>query len=180
MLYDITIAGVSAAAPSDGFIDYKTVYVYGNEDAEDVPATYAASLAKARANHRHKSVVMSIQFYSGMQIVNVTLGGTPDSNTAPTSIVYQVDCDLASVTTPDESSPGDTLTGEDAVKRIVARALVKAETKAMEVLDPTTATAPGNTTLYARSGPRTNVETVGALYATLTLAEAGVTVVASA
>lgn len=179
MLYDITIAGVTAAAPSDGFIDYKTVYVYDNE-VSSVPSTYAASLAKSRANLRHKSVVMAIQFYSGMKIEDVTLGGSPNSNTAPSNIVYQVDCDLTQVHTPDENNPGTVLSGIPAIKRIIARALVKSETRPMEVLDPTTSTAPGNNTAWARSGPRVNIETVGPLYASLTLAEAGVTVAASA
>lgn len=177
MLYDVTLAGVSATAPSDGFIDPKTVYVYGNSASPSSPTTYAQSLAKARANNRHKAVTGTVQHYGGMEITNVTTGGTPSATAAPTNIVYRVDA-RAEVSTHDETDPGEILTGTDAIKRIFARALIRVKTTAMEVLDPTTGTAPGNEEAFARAGARINVETVGALYADLAAAEAGITVTA--
>ena len=178
-IYDITIAGVTAAAPADGFIDPKTVYAYANISASDKPTSYANSLAKSRANRRHKNVIMAVQFYSGMQIISVTAGGSPSASVAPTNVVYRIEIgDVSLISTPDEHNAGQTLTGTAAIKRIIARALTKSENVMLDVLDPTTATAPGNTTSYARAGTRFNVETVGPLYASLTLAEAGVTVTA--
>ena len=48
----------------------------------------------------------------------------------------------------------------------------------MEEFDPTATTAPGNATSYNRTGPRIIAETVGALYANITAAEASITVTA--
>jgi hypothetical protein len=176
-IYDITIAGTAGAAPADGFIDPKTVYAYGNDTSPTKPTSYAKSLAKSRANRRHKSVVGMVQFYSGMQITNVTLGGSPTADAPASNIVYRIEiADVNAVVTKDENNAGAILTGVPAIRRIFARALAKAETVLLDVLDPTTATAPGNTTSYARAGTRFNIETVGALYANVTAAEAGVTV----
>ncbi len=175
--YDITIAGVGGAAPADGFIDPKTVYAYANVSSADKPTSYANSLAKSRANRRHKNVVLGVQFFSGLQIVSVTVGGSPSASTAPTNIVYRVTIgNVDSVAVEDENNAGETLKGIPAIKRIIARALIKQESILLDVLDPTTATAPGNNTAFARAGTRFNVETVGALYANLAAAEAGVSV----
>lgn len=176
-IYDITIAGVTALAPADGFIDPKTVYAYTNAADTDKPSTYAKSLEKSRANRRHKNIVLGIQFYSGMHIIRVTTGGSPSANAAPSNIVYRVAVgDINSVTVKDENNAGQTLVGIPAVKRIIARALTKVETINLEVLDPTTSTAPGNTTAYARAGTRFNIETIGALYANVAVADSAVTV----
>ena len=176
-IYDINIAGVTAAAPADGFIDPKTVYAYTNVNANDKPSSYANSLAKSRANRRAKNVVLGLQFYSGVQIVSVTAAGSPTASTAPTSIVYRISIDdINSVKVDDENNAGQKLTGTAALERIVARALCKQETVLLDVLDPTTSTAPGNTTQFARAGTRFNLETVGALYANVAAAEAGITV----
>lgn len=178
MLYDVTIAGVTEAAPSDGFIDYKTVYVYGNAYPEDLPSTYDDSLAKARAYNRHKAVTGLVAHYGNIEIVGVSTTGSPDADTAPASIIYRIDCVLDHVNTEDEENPGESLTGNDAIKRIFARALVRERTLALEVLDPTKATAKGNETAFARAGARTNIETVGALYDSLSAAEGGITITA--
>lgn len=176
-IYDITIAGTSGAAPSDGFIDPKTVYAYTNATATDKPTTYAASLAKARGNRRHKNVLSAVQFNSAIHIASVTPGGSPNANTAPTNIVYRVHIsDINAISTPDESNKPAKLTGNAAVKRLFARALVRSESVLLEVLDPTTATAPGNSTPFARAAARFNIETVGALYNTLVAADSAVTI----
>lgn len=175
MLYDITISGTGTSA-AQGFIDPKSIYQYGNENAGDVPGTFEESLAKARANHRYKSLVLAIQFYSGMQIMETTVAGG-DASTAPTALTLVVDIDkLSAVTTPDEANAGVVLSGEDAVKRIVARALTRSWSRALEVFDPTEEAARGNTVEYARTGPRIINETVGALFGSLTAAEAAVSV----
>lgn len=177
-IYDITIAGVSGAAPSDGFIDPQTVYAYTNATPSDHPSTYATSLAKSRANRRNKNLINSIQFYSGMHIISMTVGGTPSCDVAPTSLIVRVEIgDVNSISVADESNAGATLTGLPAMKRIIARPLVNSETIMLEVLDPTTNNAPGvnNATAYARAGARFNIETVGPLYTTIAAAEASIT-----
>ena len=176
-IYDITIAGVGGSAPSDGFIDYKTVYVYMNaSNGSDAPSTLAKATAKARANRRHKSVVTSLINYGALTITTITATGSPNCDTAPSTMVYRLEGDIARVSTPDEANSGQTLTGMAAVKRIVARALLKAETVGLEVFDPTTSTAPGNSTLYNRTGPRFFEAVVGALYTVRATAEASITV----
>jgi hypothetical protein len=176
--YDITVAGVGGAAPADGFIDPKTVYAYMNALATDKPSSYVTSLAKSRANRRHKNVIMGIQSNSGMQIVSITATGSPDANTAPSSIVYRVEIgDINSISIADDTDiTNPPLKGIPAIKRIIANALQNAQTLMLEVLDPTESVAPGNTTPFARTGPRFNIETVGALHANRSAAEASVTV----
>ncbi len=174
-VYDISIA--STGQTGDGFIDYLSVYDYMNANPADIPTNLAASVKKSHALRRNKNVVLSIQFYSALAINSVTTTGSPSTNAAPTTIVYRVEGDKTLVTTPDETSPGTTLTGDAAIKRIVSRAMVKAETIGMDIYDPTTATAPGNTTLWARTGPTFSASTVGALFSgSLTTAAAAITI----
>jgi hypothetical protein len=174
-LHDIVIAGVTASAPSDGFIDPKTVYAYTNANPAHAPSTLVLSRAKARANRRHKNVISAILFYSNMKVISTTVGGSPTSDVAPTSITYRVEIS-SPFTTPDESNPGEFLTGDAAIERVIARALVKAETVNLEILDPTTSATAGNATTWARTGPRFESTVVGALYGSLSAAEAGVTI----
>ena len=176
-IYDITIAGVGGAAPSDGFIDHKTVYQYTNASSGDVPSSFANSKAKSRANARHRSVVNAIQFYTGLKIIDVTAGGSPNCNTAPSSMVYRVEIDnIANVRIPNPDDGPAYLEGEDAVKYIISLALMKSETRGLEILDPTTAAAPGNATLAARTGPRFESTVVGPLYTVRATAEASVSI----
>lgn len=173
-VYDIVIAGVTAAAPSDGFIDPVNVYRYTSLNPNDKPTTFVLSKAKSRANRRYKTLVNTIMNTSALRITNTTVGGSPNANTAPTSLTVRVE--VQSISTPDENNVGQTLTGVAAVRRIAARALVRTETVVLEILDPTESATPGNATLFARTGPRFEETVVGPLYASLTLAEAGITV----
>ncbi len=175
-IYDITIASVGGASPSDGFIDSKNVYQYMADASPTTPTNFALATAKSRANRRHKAVVNMIDFYSNFEMVAVIQGGSPTASTNPTNMVYRVMGDLANISTRDELNQGQTLVGEAAVKRIVARALAKTEKVGLEVFDPTMSTAPGNATSYNRTGPRFIEETVGPLYGSLAAAEASVTV----
>lgn len=175
MLYNVVLSGVTAAAPSDGFIDPKTVYVYMNEDVNNKPTTYANSTAKARANRRHRNIINTVIHYSDMKIVSWTVGGNPTSNVAPTSITYQVETN--GFTTPDENNQGQFLSGSLAIERVFARALIRpTETIQLEVYDPTLTTAPGNSTPWARTGPRFENIAVGPLYASIAAADAGIVV----
>lgn len=160
--------------PEEGFLDSNTIYQY--IEGGDIPTFYANALAKARAFHRHRSMILAIQFYSGMRVVNVV---TSDAvvDDAPTQIAYTIEIDdLDSVTTPDELNNGATLTGIAAIERIAARVLTRTWTRALEVYDPTTTTARGNTTPFARTGPRVVNDTIGPVYSTLAAAEAAISV----
>ena len=135
-LYQVTITENNEAAPNDGFVDPTTVYQYLSL-SDSPPTTYAASVAKSRANRRHKWVVLP--------------------------------------STPDENNPGVILTDVAAVTRFFARCLIRSEITMLEALDPTLATAPGNTTQYARTGPRFDLQTVGPVFDSLSAAEAAIT-----
>ncbi len=176
-IYDVVITGASGAAPNNGFIDPKTVYSY-MENADSTPANYANSLAKSRANHRHKNLIGTLFDNPVMKIVSITPGGSPTSDVAPSNLTVRVEVDgISVVTTRDENNSNAILTGVAAVKRIFARPLIRVSTAVgMEVYDPTQSGAPGNTTQYARTGPRFVAETVGYVYSTLTAAEAAVSV----
>ncbi len=171
--YRINVDNVDADA-AQGFVDPTTIYQY--IEAGETPANYANSLAKSRAHHRHKSIIMAIQFYSGLNVVDVVPVNS-DVDAPLTRVRYIVEIEnINSVSVEDETNPGTMLTGTDAVQRIVARVLTRTWTRALEVFDPTTAVARGNTTPYARTGPRVVNDTIGPVYANLTAAEAAVSV----
>lgn len=174
--YSIVIAGISGSGTSTGFIDNSTVYDYINAGG-DAPSTYAASLAKARGNRRYRKILLMLSDMTNAYVTSV-VGTGGDANTNHTSIEFDVTIEQgdSALNTPNESSPGNFLTGTAAIKRCVARALVTDETRNIEVLDPTAATAPGNSNSVARSGARFNIEVIGKLANNLATAEASITV----
>ena len=172
-LYQVTITENNEAAPNDGFVDPTTVYQYLSL-SDSPPTTYAASVAKSRANRRHKWVVLGIMGNSSLQITEFNATGTPDCNTPPATMVYQATTEVLP-STPDENNPGVILTDVAAVTRFFARCLIRSEITMLEALDPTLATAPGNTTQYARTGPRFDLQTVGPVFDSLSAAEAAIT-----
>lgn len=172
--YDITIAAVTGSAPSDGFIDPKTLGQYMNETPATVPTTYAQSLAKSRANRRYRHVVFGLQAHTPLEVVSTTVtGGT--AIVAPTSITFRVKSSSA-VTVADSENEGEMLSGADAIKRVVANALTRTETTALRVIDPTKGTAAGNDVEFARAGIRINTEVIGPLFVSLAAAETGIDV----
>lgn len=179
-IYDVTITGASGAAPADGFIDSKTISAHLAVNADAKPTTYAQSLAKSRANRRFRNLVHALQFYAPeMEIVSVTLGGSPSAITAPTNIVLRLSGNLEMVSIPDDNEgaeAGDILEGEEALIRVIGRVLNRSESRNMTVYDPTLGVSNGTTVEYARRGEVTNTETIGPVYATLTAAEAAVAV----
>lgn len=176
-MFRITISAISAAAPRDGFIDPTTIEAY--RAAGSSPATYAQSVAKERANVRYRILVSELQRNGNLYIGTVTAAGA-DAVTAPASLVLDVTPDLSfdPVQTEDETDPGAILTGTDAIKRMVARALMRGTEGRREIFDPTLSAAPGNTTQALRRTPRLEDLTTGPLVASLAAAEASVTVVA--
>lgn len=181
-VYDITIAaaGLGGAAPADGFIDNKTSYGY-MDTGGDAPDTLANAKAKMRANRRYKNLIMQIQAMTNCYVTTVTkTGGTADA--APTVITIRVEVehgDEALKTYNIETAPTVLLTGAAALKRVAARSLLIAETRNIEVYDPTV--VPGRMIDGAANagqarGPVINIETIGALAANITAAEAAITV----
>ncbi len=175
-VYDITIAGIGGSGTATGFIDPKTVYVY-MEAGSNPPASYTTSLSKCRGNRRYKHILFSLESMTNTYVTALTpTGGTVDA--APSALVIRIEVEQGddALITRDEDNAGQFLTGALAIKRCVSRALIRDETRLMEVLDPTAATAPGNNTSFARTGPRMNVETVGKLAANIAAADSSITV----
>ena len=172
-VYQVTITGNYGSAPNDGFIDPTTVYAYVNL-GDGLPTDYPTSVAKSRANRRHKWVVLGVMGNSSLQIVEFNATGSPNCNTAPTTMVYQASSETIPATL-DENNAGVTLTGVAAVTRFFARCLIRSETLILEALDPTQGVVPGNSTPYARTGPRFEIQTVGPVFASLAAAEAAIT-----
>jgi hypothetical protein len=176
--YLVTISGVTAAAPGDGFIDNTTVEQYVQAGAA-APTTFNQTVAKARANMRFKFLQQQLQFDANVYIANVVAtGGTATSQPSSfvfTALVEQGDGTLHAY---DETANGADLNGTAALKRWVARALVAMRTTPMAVLDPTAAPTIGNAMAYPRRGYRVEPIVTGPLAANLTAANSLITVVA--
>jgi hypothetical protein len=173
--YSVTIAGVVAASPSDGFIDNTKLEQYM---AAGAPATtYVQAQAKERGNYRFRFLQQAVQFEANVYMENMDApGGT--GATAPTSFSFTAVVERGDdvLVTRDETNAGATLTGVACLKRWVARALVRQQTQMGVIYDPTEGTTKGNTTPAARYGARIEPIVVGALAADLPTAEALITI----
>lgn len=174
--YRVSISGVTAAAPSDGFIDNRTIERYRAMGATP-GLTVAHTRAKERANIRYEYIVANLGLMANCYVDNVD-APSATASAAPTSFAFTCEVERGDevLSTQDELVAGARLTGTQAIRRCVARALIMSKTDATEYYDPTTTTAPGNTTAAVRMGPRIEPITVGSLAANLTAAEALITV----
>jgi hypothetical protein len=177
-IYDVTIAAINAAAPSDGFIDRKSSYGYMDTDA-DAPNTVDAAKAKMRANRRYKALIMQVHQMCNAYVLSVVAPGAT-ADTPPTSLTVRFNIEHGddSLIIEDELNPGDWLRGEDALKRCTARALLWSETRHNEHFDPTLIprVKDGETIPGVARGVVLNIETVGALADNLASAEAAITI----
>lgn len=174
--FDIVITpGAEPAAPADGFIDIKSSdsYIKGG----GMHATVAKARAKARAFRRYFKLIHQIENMATTSIVSATATGAA-IDTAATDLKMRLAFNTSALTTEDENNPGQLLTGAAALKRCVARALILSEDIRMEYFDPTQPSVVQNGVAVAgaRIGPRFETQTVGAIAASLTAAEALVTV----
>jgi hypothetical protein len=178
-IYDVTIAAINNAAPADGFIDPKSSYSYMDTDG-DAPNTLANAKAKMRANRRYKTLIMQVQYMMNAYVVSVSApGATADTPATSLNVRFDIEKGDSSLVTEDENNAGVMLTGEAALKRLVARSLLVAETRNFEFFDPTVVPGrqiDGSANAGIARGPVINKETVGALAATIAAAEAAVTV----
>jgi hypothetical protein len=177
-IYDVTIAAINNAAPSDGFIDPKTAYAYMDASG-DAPDTLANATAKMRANRRYKNLVMKVQTMGNAYVLSTTSDGTADTPPTSLTVRFQIEKDDTTLTTEDENDPGTRLTGAAAIKRWVARSMMVEETRNDELFDPTVVPGrdiDGDANAGISRGPVIKKETVGALTATIAEAEAAITV----
>lgn len=174
----VTIAGVTAAAPADGFIDNSSIEVLMAAPGATLPTTFAQSQAKERGNVRFGFLQQQLQFEGNIYISDIVAAGS-DPVTQPTSFVFHatMEREEANYQVHDENNPGQFLTGPAAVKRLVARALIEGRDVVRAMYDPTqTVPVSGFAGAYSRQVARTETLTVAKLAANLTAAEALVTV----
>ena len=132
--------------PTDGFVAYKHSQYYivfepSANTLSNLPTTLALGETKARAYYRYKAILFTCGFsVNRLDTCNLTNTGG-DANTAPTTFGLTLVYDKPSyLETPDELNAGSTLTGENCIKRWVARALGETYTVSDIVYDPTAAT----------------------------------------
>lgn len=120
--YHVTIdlAGLGGAAPADGFIDNLSPSEYSG-----FPTTTALSEAKERANIRWEEIIrQTSRDISPIRVLDTIATGA-DQDTEASEMSFTLVYDRPEyVRTEDELNPGTYLTGIDAVKRWVARALI--------------------------------------------------------
>lgn len=106
------------------------------------PLTLAQSLNKERATMRWDAVVFELgQLISPMFLGEIVKTGTIDGSAPVTTIAWTVGYDRVSyLRIEDALNPGTYLLGADAIKRLVAIALVNDYTGNQEIFDPTITT----------------------------------------
>lgn len=178
--YNVTIEAVTGASPSDGFIDPTPLKNYIDNDGTNLETGWAkdldSALAKTRANYRWLFVVQQCSLLlNPLYIIDILTPGA-DQDTAPTSVEFTIVYDRPDyLNTVDETDPSVTLSGADAIKRFVARAMcANRETNAV-VMDPTQLT--GSTTQQVHRGETVEDIVIGPLCNSVTTAEASITVV---
>jgi hypothetical protein len=173
--YTISIANSTGAAPANGFVDNKKIEQY--MAAGSNPTTYAHCQAKERGNVRWQFIVEQILRMANIYPSQmVATGASATAEADPFVFHAEVERGDSVLQTPDENNAGTTLVGIAALKRCVARGLIESRTSNRDILDPTLATTPGNTTQAARYGIRVESLTTGPASANLTAAEALITI----
>lgn len=179
--YDVTISVITKSAPSDGFIDPYRIDYYRAQPSAEIGTDMATMVVKKKGFARWHRIENQLQRLGNIYISNIV---APDAttNAVPSSIAFRafVEHGSDSLLTPDENTPGVNLTGTNAIKRAVARALISSLAENQEVWDPTLVVDPdtSQTTDVVRFGYRTILVNVGALCADLTEASGHITVTA--
>lgn len=140
------------------------------------PTTYALSLAKERANMRWEQIVNNLGLLiSPVFLDDVIKTGNFTGEAPVTTMAWTVGYDRPShLAYEDSTSPGTLLTGVNALKRLVAEALVVDLTGNQEIFDPT---IQGYGNASARPNPLEIAKiTAGALDNVITDVEANITV----
>lgn len=170
MIFDITIDGTAFAAnsaPNDGFFEPSDTF------DSAWPSTRAIAIAKGRGYRRYKLLTMMLTNLGLTAMSHTVTGG--DDDTAPSSIDLTVT--VVNAHTDDEENAGQTLSGVDAIKRVVARALLVNESYNFEIFDPTDITIVQNgANKTVKKGITLETFAVGPIAASLAAAEGAITV----
>ncbi len=157
-LYSITITnGNSNSAPKDGFVDNLKIENY-NVSLVTTPVSLTLALAKAkrRANIRYREIINQLAIVANTYVVDnaITSDATYHSEATSFTFLIIIEHGDACLTTPDESNPGQFLTGTACITRCVARALTNDMIRQEDFLDPTDTTSTAGTTSVIRYGTR--------------------------
>lgn len=175
--YRVSIPNITGAAPNDGFIDNAKPFEYitRNDDGSlsGFSTTDDLALAKVRAYIRYTKILQQIeQVMNVYDVVDVIKTGADENTEASTfemTLIFDREMDF--MVTEDENNPGTMLTGIDAIKRFISRALSSTYQEKIAYPNPTK-----NTSGIAY-GPETISIEVGPIGGdTLTAVEASVTV----
>lgn len=182
----VSVKPSESAAPSDGFIDNKTVMDYitysSNTDnmGEGWPSTEAAAITKARANIRWLNVIDRVTTTISPIDVKVTTNTGGSSDAAPTTFEFVLVTDRPnSIVIDDVNNPGTTLIGADALQRFVEMSLVDTVSKNCVVMLPqnvSPSTVSTEATPQAHYGESVQVVVAGPIVGTLADAASLVTV----
>lgn len=150
--------------------------------SSDFPTSYNNSKAIARSNIRYHEVIGQLLTLSDFAIDNIARAGrTKDA--AATSLSFDLTYyrdRIYYLKTEDESNPGTYLTGTNAIKRVIARALSTNYYQNFSFWDPTVRVTRTNTNTTSQTTPPRGwayeqVDAV-ALYADVATAEAAITI----
>lgn len=159
--FRVTITnGSGGGAPADGFIDHLKIEQYGlNLNTTPMGLDLNACKAKRRGNVRYLEMINQLQMVANCYVdPNSYTSDATESAEANTYVFHlYAERGADSFVTADELSPGDTLTGDDCIKRCIGRALIADLFKQIDVVDPTSATTfgvKGSGTSVVRFGVR--------------------------
>ena len=127
--FRVSINSSTAAAPSDGFIDNTTPFGYLIKNDDGSLSGYSSSndnaLMKVRGYVRYIKMLQQIEqpmnIYDVVDVVKTGADENTEASVFEMTLIFDREMDF--MVTNDENNAGVTLTGADAIKRFIARAL---------------------------------------------------------
>lgn len=162
--YKVTVNNATGDSPYNGFIDNTKPfgYIQRSEDGSELTG-YSSSLdnalMKVRGYVRFTKIIQQIeQVINILDILNVVKTGADENTEASVfSMTLTFDREMDFMQTLDENNSGTILTGADAVKRFIARALSGNYVERIAFPNPTIVNATtlpyGPETEYVTTGP---------------------------
>ena len=172
--YRVEISALLKSDPGNGFVDNQRLEDYRTGGSPTEAADLDKAIEKERANLRWREIRQQVATH--IAPVGILAFDAPgaDANTPPSSFAFTLVYDRPDyVYAYDETDAPTVLHDEDAVKRLVARALIADITTSTIVLDPTPVADTPHSSAYGES---VQVVTAGKIADDLAEAEAAITV----
>lgn len=134
--YTVAINRIAGSGDSAGFVDATSVqkYMVSNVTSNSI----VDSMNKTRANIRYKNIIETLQSMGNIYVPTVTSDGAINSSPTVITLTLEVERGDDILITQDELNAGEYLYGIDAIKRCVARGLMKTRNDyTYSVFDPT-------------------------------------------